>query len=96
MRWPAQTSRLDLQKGTVGKISGRIMQSNLQRADDRNEESKMKVKMLLSITASDVIQEFNDARSEGRGHEEVHEAWDDVTGEKIARGEVLKARAVEL
>ena len=38
----------------------------------RNE--KLMVKMLVSMTASDVIQEFNDARSEGRGHKEVQEA----------------------
>ena len=29
VRWPAQTSRIDLENGTAGgKISGRIMQSN--------------------------------------------------------------------
>ena len=55
----------------------------------------MKAKMFLSIAASDVIQEFKYARSEGRRHEEVQESWDDVIGEKLDRGEVLKARAVE-
>ena len=55
-------------------------------------DEMMKVKMLLSIKSGDVIPEFDDAKTEGRGHEEGQEAWDDVTGERLDRGEVLKAR----
>ena len=62
--------------------------------ETRNET--MKVKMFLSIKSGDVIQEFDDAKTEGRCHEEGQEAWDDVTGERLDRGEVLKARAIEI
>ena len=56
----------------------------------------MKVKKFLSIKSGDVIQQFDNAQKEERDHEELREARDDVTGEKLDRGEVLKARAFEI
>ena len=65
----------------------------------RNGE--LNVKGILSLRAGDKIYEGeSDGKSEGRrrevGHEEVQEAWDDVTGERLDPREVLMARKTEM
>ena len=60
----------------------------------RNET--MKVNMLLIVKSGDVIQEFDDAQTEGRGHEERWEPWDDVTGKTLDRGDVFNNKAIAI
>ena len=61
----------------------------------------MGLKTLLSLKLGDTIKVVEgptslEARRRGVDHEDEPAAWDDVTGEPLVRGEVLKARALEI
>ena len=81
---------------------GKTVSEEALEAKGAQEDVEMTegLKALLSLKLGDTIKVVEgptslEARRRGVDHEDEPAAWDDVTGEPLVRGEVLKARAVE-